>query len=68
MPICNPVSLELSKLSGLMHLQDSVSASSFQIKEVWESYRQSGDQSSKRRVREASNAALQGLPDWPPQY
>lgn len=45
---------------------DSVSASSFQIKEVFESYRQSGDAASKKRVREASNAALQALPDWPP--
>lgn len=44
---------------------DSVAACSFQIREVFENYRQSGDAASKRRVREASNAALQGLPDWP---
>ncbi|KAF9468098.1 hypothetical protein BDZ94DRAFT_1247177 [Collybia nuda] len=46
---------------------DSVAASSFQMHEVFQGYRQSGDLASKRRVREASNAALQGLPDWPPQ-
>jgi len=47
---------------------DSVAASSFQIREVQEGYRQSGDQASKRRVREASNAAVTGLPDWPQVY
>jgi len=46
---------------------DSVAASSFQMHEVFQGYRQSGDLASKRRVREASNASLQGLPDWPPQ-
>ncbi|KAF5382102.1 hypothetical protein D9615_004333 [Tricholomella constricta] len=46
---------------------DSVAASSFQMREVFEGYRQSSDHASKRRVREASNAAFQGLPDWPPQ-
>ncbi|RDB25987.1 hypothetical protein Hypma_006551 [Hypsizygus marmoreus] len=46
---------------------DSLAASSFQMREVFQGYRQSGDLASKRRVREASNAALQGLPDWPPQ-
>ncbi|KAG6873944.1 hypothetical protein C0995_008983 [Termitomyces sp. Mi166 len=44
---------------------DSVAASAFQMQEVFEGYRQSGDVASKRRVREASNAALQALPDWP---
>jgi len=44
---------------------DSVAASSFQMHEVFQGYRQSGDLASKRRVREASNAALQNLPDWP---
>ena len=42
-------------------------ASSFQMQEVFQGYRQSADLASKRRVREASNAALQALPDWPPQ-
>lgn len=45
---------------------DSITASSFQIREVFEGYRQSGDSASKSRVREASNAAVAGLPDWPP--
>ncbi|KAJ7593096.1 hypothetical protein C8J56DRAFT_930381 [Mycena floridula] len=61
---------EGARLQGLMKEaelnSDSVAASSFQIHEVFQSYRQSGDQASKRRVREASNAALQSLPDWPP--
>ncbi|KAG5644387.1 hypothetical protein DXG03_008615 [Asterophora parasitica] len=46
---------------------DSVAASSFQMHEVFQGYRQSSDLASKRRVREASNAAFQSLPDWPPQ-
>ncbi|TFY63602.1 hypothetical protein EVJ58_g3144, partial [Rhodofomes roseus] len=46
---------------------DSVAASSFQMHEVFTGYRQSGDLASKRRVREAINAALVSLPDWPPQ-
>ncbi|PCH42174.1 hypothetical protein WOLCODRAFT_143906 [Wolfiporia cocos MD-104 SS10] len=46
---------------------DSVAASSFQMHEVYTGYRQSGDIASKRRVREAINAALNSLPDWPPQ-
>ncbi|KAF8071971.1 hypothetical protein FPV67DRAFT_909434 [Lyophyllum atratum] len=62
---------EGSRLQGLQkdaqsHF-DSVAASSFQMHEVFQGYRQSSDHASKRRVREASNAALQGLPDWPPQ-
>jgi len=62
---------EGSRLQGLLkeaqsHF-DSVAASSFQMHEVFQGYRQSADPASKRRVREASNAALQGLPDWPPQ-
>lgn len=44
---------------------DTAAASVFQLQEVYSSYRQSGDVSSKRRVREATNAALIGLPDWP---
>ncbi|KAG5350879.1 hypothetical protein C0989_008913, partial [Termitomyces sp. Mn162] len=48
---------------------DSVAASAFQMQEVLDGYRQSSDVASKRRVREASNAAIQGLPDWPsPMY
>lgn len=44
---------------------DTVAASTFQLKEVHSSYRQSGDTVSKRRVRESCNAALSNLPDWP---
>ncbi|KAF8227309.1 hypothetical protein L208DRAFT_1366334 [Tricholoma matsutake] len=61
---------EGARLQGLMkeaHSNfDSVAASSFQMSEVFQGYRQSGDLPSKRRVREACNAALQSLPDWPP--
>jgi hypothetical protein len=45
---------------------DSVAASSFQMHEVFANYRQSADLASKQRVREASNAAITSLPDWPP--
>ncbi|KAJ7066943.1 hypothetical protein C8F01DRAFT_1119706 [Mycena amicta] len=45
---------------------DSVAASSFQMHEVFTNYRTSSDVAHKSRVREASNAALTGLPDWPP--
>jgi len=62
---------EGARLQGLMKEADSnfdsVAASSFQMHEVFQGYRQSGDLASKRRVREASNAALQGLPEWPSQ-
>ncbi|KAF9238495.1 hypothetical protein BU15DRAFT_62470 [Melanogaster broomeanus] len=44
---------------------DTVAASTFQLHEVYNSYRQSGDPTSKQRVRESCNAALRGLPDWP---
>jgi hypothetical protein len=44
---------------------DSASASTFQFEESFNGYRQSGDTSSKKRVREATNAALQCLPKWP---
>ncbi|PPQ85386.1 hypothetical protein CVT25_006417 [Psilocybe cyanescens] len=47
---------------------DSVAASLFQLREVFAGYRQSGDLASKRRVREATNAALQGLPGFPQPY
>ncbi|KAG6842295.1 hypothetical protein C0991_010583 [Blastosporella zonata] len=63
------VQQEGSRLQGL-HKEakshaDSVAASSFQMQEVFQGYRQSADVASKSRVREASNAAFQGLPDWP---
>ncbi|KAF8638293.1 hypothetical protein AX17_002313 [Amanita inopinata Kibby_2008] len=47
---------------------DSVAASDFQMQEVYRGYRQSGDLASKRRVREATNAALQAIPDWPQPF
>ncbi|KAI0067461.1 hypothetical protein BV25DRAFT_1819808 [Artomyces pyxidatus] len=46
---------------------DTIAASSLQMSEVFTGYRHSGDLASKRRVRESCNAALQGLPDYPPQ-
>ncbi|KAJ7650304.1 hypothetical protein FB45DRAFT_887541 [Roridomyces roridus] len=45
---------------------DSAAASSFQIHEMFTNYRQSSDLPSKNRVREASNAAIASMPDWPP--
>nr|GAT60776.1 predicted protein [Mycena chlorophos] len=45
---------------------DSVAASSFQMREVFENYRSTSNVATKSRVREASNAALASLPDWPP--
>lgn len=46
-------------------LPDTITACTFQLQEVFTNYRQSGDPGSKRRVREACNAAITGLPDWP---
>ncbi|KAJ7158773.1 hypothetical protein C8R46DRAFT_1354684 [Mycena filopes] len=61
---------EASRLQGMAKQAesnfDSVAASSFQMHEVFANYRQSADVASKRRVREASNAAITSLPDWPP--
>lgn len=54
-------------LSDGFIVSDSVTASSFQLHEVFQGYRQSADHASKRRVREATNAALSSLPDWPAQ-
>ena len=62
---------EQARLQGLLReaqsYSDSITASTFQLREVKEGYRQSSDHASKRRVRESSNAAVSGLPDWPPQ-
>jgi len=44
---------------------DTITACTFQLQEVFNGYRQSSDPGSKRRVREACNAAIAGLPDWP---
>ncbi|KAF5326840.1 hypothetical protein D9619_004233 [Psilocybe cf. subviscida] len=63
---------EAGRLQGLIkeaeNNHDSVAASVFQMKEVQEGYRQSSDLAGKRRVKEATNAALQGLPGWPQPY
>ncbi|KAI0649093.1 hypothetical protein C8Q79DRAFT_903494 [Trametes meyenii] len=53
----------MAKEAGL-HI-DTVAAGAFQMQEVFDGYRQSNDIASKRRVREAINAALSSLPDWP---
>jgi len=47
---------------------DAVTASTLQMEEAYKGYRQSGDPSSKRRVREATNAAMSHLPNWPGPY
>ncbi|KAJ7475830.1 hypothetical protein FB451DRAFT_1244917 [Mycena latifolia] len=61
---------EVARLQGMAKESesnfDSVTASSFQMHEVFANYRQSGDLASKQRVREASNAAITSLPEWPP--
>ncbi|EGN99269.1 hypothetical protein SERLA73DRAFT_182186 [Serpula lacrymans var. lacrymans S7.3] len=60
---------EVERLKGLLREveshHDTVAASSLQLHEVYQYYRQSGDAASKRRVRESCNAALTGLPDLP---
>ncbi|KAH9849707.1 hypothetical protein C2E23DRAFT_838126, partial [Lenzites betulinus] len=53
----------MAKEAGLH--ADTVAAGAFQMQEVFSGYRQSGDIASKRRVREAINAALSSLPEWP---
>ncbi|KAI0749770.1 hypothetical protein C8Q80DRAFT_1163858 [Daedaleopsis nitida] len=56
--------LENMVKEAVMHI-DTIAASSFQMQEVFSGYRHSNDIASKRRVREAINAALTSLPDWP---
>ncbi|KAI0314618.1 hypothetical protein OF83DRAFT_1135983 [Amylostereum chailletii] len=67
----NPQAQEIERLNALYKeaegYVDTITASTFQMTEVQAGYRHSGDLASKRRVRESSNAALTGLPDWPPQ-
>lgn len=62
---------EYSRLEQLAKQADSnvdtAVAAKFQMEEAHTGYRQSGDLASKKRVREAINAALSNLPDWPPQ-
>lgn len=45
---------------------DTVAAAALQMSEVFSGYRHSGDLASKRRVRESCNAAVSGLPEFPP--
>jgi len=60
---------EVGRMQGLLNEAqsnfDSASVSMFQFDESFKGYRQSGDTFSKKRVREATNAALQRLPKWP---
>jgi hypothetical protein len=51
--------------SDLLHSADSIAAGAIQLSEVHTGYRHSTDPASKRRVREALNASLRALPDWP---
>ncbi|VDB88424.1 unnamed protein product [Peniophora sp. CBMAI 1063] len=66
----NPQAQEVERLNGLAKEAENnvgtVYAAKFQMTEVQGSYRHSTDAASKRRVREATNAALTNLPDWPP--
>ncbi|KAG8681415.1 hypothetical protein FRC09_017504, partial [Ceratobasidium sp. 395] len=45
---------------------DTCHASEFQLREVQSGYRHSTDPASKHRVREALNAGLKTLPEFPP--
>jgi hypothetical protein len=47
-------------------LVDTIAAAALQMSELFTGYRHSGDMDSKRRVRESCNAALGGLPEYPP--
>ena len=58
----NPKIHDIETLTGL----DTVAAAALQMSEVFAGYRHSGDIASKRRVRESCNAALSGLPEYPP--
>ncbi|KZV60643.1 hypothetical protein PENSPDRAFT_746368 [Peniophora sp. CONT] len=66
----NPQAQEVERLNGLAKEAENnvgtVYAAKFQMTEVQGSYRHSTDAASKSRVREATNAALTNLPDWPP--
>ncbi|KAL7006495.1 hypothetical protein EMMF5_003916 [Cystobasidiomycetes sp. EMM_F5] len=44
---------------------DVIAAYTIQIKEVFENYRHSSDQSSRAQVKQAMNLGLSSLPDWP---
>ncbi|KAI0303821.1 hypothetical protein B0F90DRAFT_1626274 [Multifurca ochricompacta] len=61
---------EIDRLNALIKEADSnidtIAAAALQMSEVATGYRHSGDVASKRRVRESCNAAVTGLPEYPP--
>ncbi|KAH9058372.1 hypothetical protein EDB87DRAFT_922100 [Lactarius vividus] len=65
-----PQSQEIDRLNALIREAetniDTIAAAALQMSEVFSGYRQSGDLASKRRVRESCNAAVSGLPEYPP--
>ncbi|KAI0001500.1 hypothetical protein BJV74DRAFT_794126 [Russula compacta] len=65
-----PQALEIDRLNALIKESDTnidtIAAAALQMSEVFAGYRHSGDMASKRRVRESCNAAVTGLPEYPP--
>ncbi|KAH9002900.1 hypothetical protein EDB86DRAFT_3039935 [Lactarius hatsudake] len=65
-----PQSQEIDRLNALIREAetniDTIAAAALQMSEMFSGYRQSGDPASKRRVRESCNAAVSGLPEYPP--
>ncbi|KAH9178270.1 hypothetical protein EDB89DRAFT_2111876 [Lactarius sanguifluus] len=65
-----PQSQEIDRLNALIREAetniDTIAAAALQMSEMFSGYRQSGDLASKRRVRESCNAAVSGLPEYPP--
>jgi hypothetical protein len=66
----NPQAQEIDRLNALIKEAaaniDTIAAAALQMSEVFSGYRHSGDLASKRRVRESCNAAVTGLPEYPP--
>jgi len=65
-----PQAQEVDRLNELIKEADvnvnTIAAAALQMSEVFSGYRHSGDLASKRRVRESCNAAVTGLPEYPP--
>jgi len=65
-----PQAQEIDRLNALIKEAESnidiIAAAALQMSEVFGGYRHSGDVASKRRVRESCNAAVTGLPEYPP--
>jgi len=65
-----PQAQEVDRLNALIKESetniDTIAAAALQMSEVFSGYRHSGDLASKRRVRESCNAAVTGLPEFPP--